>query len=116
MQIDGFKIGDKPNISIDFDKVLHSYEYGFTNCEIYGTVISGSIEAVNELSKKYNIIIFTCRKPIRKVKKWLKANNIYFDKVTDKKMVSSHYIDDRAVRFIDWKTTMEEIENYENVQ
>lgn len=106
MKIDGFEIGDKMNISIDFDGVIHKYGLGWHNGSIYDKQINGSKKAIEILKKTYKIVIFTCRQPTKDVEKWLKKNNIYFDLVTNFKEPSRFYIDDNAIRFTNWNETL----------
>lgn len=100
---------DKERIMIDFDGVLHSYEEGFKDGTIYGTLISGAKEAIDELKEKYEIVIFTTRASkiyndnadvqVKNIKEFLSKNDVYFDKITSDKLGAKAYIDDRAIRF-----------------
>jgi hypothetical protein len=103
---------DKKRIMIDFDGVIHSYDNGWQNGKIYGSVIKGTKEAINHLKESgYEIIIFTTRASeshnkdpkseelVSELKSWLNKNNIYFDKITSEKLGAIAYIDDRAIRF-----------------
>jgi len=109
--INGYKITGKLPIGIDFDSVIHSYEKGYYDGTIYGTVIKNTRESINKLRKNYEIVIMTARQPISEIKRWLKENNVYFDKITNEKIICKHYIDDNSIRFINWKNTLKLIEN-----
>ena len=118
---------DKKRIMIDFDGVIHSYDKGFQNGEIYGSVIEGSKEAIDYLkSKGYEIVIFTTRASkehnidpkskelISNVESWLNENNIHFDKITADKLGAVAYIDDKAIRFENnWNDIIEKINTIE---
>ena len=114
-------------IAIDFDGVIHSFELGFHDGTIYGTPISGSIESIKKISKKYKIVIYTAKakkdRPlingktgIELVWEWLKKYNInsYISEVTAEKPRAICYIDDKAIRFIDWNQTMKELLDFTN--
>ena len=57
----------------------------------------------------------TSRQPISEIKSWLNENNVYFDKITNDKIICKFYIDDNSIRFNNWKDTLKLIENYENL-
>lgn len=112
------------NLSIDFDGVLHDDCLGFNDGTCYGLPISGSIEAVRDLSKKYTIIIFTAKaKPDRPLVEgktgkelvwdWLKKYGIdsCVSEVTSEKPRSFLYIDDNGYRFESWDQTLKYLEN-----
>ena len=113
-------IEDEKNIlAIDFDGVIHNHNLGFHDGTCYGEPIEGAIESIKILSKKYTIIIFTCKanpdRPlinnktgIELVWGWLKKHNI--DKcikdVTYNKPNALFYIDDKAIQFNNWDNTL----------
>lgn len=114
-------------IAIDFDGVIHSFELGFHDGTIYGTPIPGSIESIKKISKKYKIIIYTAKakkdRPlingktgIELVWEWLKKYDIdqYVQEVTAEKPRAICYIDDKAIRFIDWNQTLNDLLNFTN--
>jgi hypothetical protein len=114
-------------IAIDFDGVIHSFELGFHDGTIYGTPIPGSIEAIKKISKKYKIVIYTAKakkdRPlingktgIELVWEWLKKYDIdqYIQEVTAEKPRAICYIDDKAIRFIDWNQTLNDLLNFTN--
>lgn len=111
---------DSQNISIDFDGVIHSFHLGYHDGTCYGDPIPGSLGALQELSKNYNIVIFTAKaKPDRPlingktgtelVWEWLKKYNVdcYVKEVTSEKPRSLLYIDDKGYRFENWNDTLE---------
>lgn len=114
------------NIGIDFDGVIHNDNKGFYDGTIYGDAIEGALESIKELSKKYNIIVFTAKaKPDRPlingksgtelVREWLKKNGIekYVKEITAEKPRAIIYIDDKGYRFNNWKETITFIKSIE---
>jgi len=118
----------KNTIAIDFDGVIHKNSLGFHNGTIYDVPVDGTKEALEFLSKKFSkIIIFTCKsRPKRPlingmngtelVWQWLKKNKLdqYIFEVTVEKPVAAAYIDDKAIRFNDWKDIIEDIKKFTN--
>jgi hypothetical protein len=116
------------NVCIDFDGVIHNNFDGFGDGTIYGPIIPGASEAIKILSTKYNIIIFTAKaKPdrplingkngIELVWEWLTKHNLdsYIKQVTAEKPRALTYIDDKAIRFTDWNSTLSQFQEiYEN--
>lgn len=113
---------EKTNIGIDFDGVIHKNSKGYYDGTIYDKPIPGSKNALKKISKIYRIIIHTAKaKPDRPiingktgtqlVWEWLKLNGIaeYISDVTAEKPRAVAYIDDKAIKFVDWETTLDEI-------
>jgi hypothetical protein len=103
------------NLAIDFDGVIHNNSKGFHDGTVYGEPITGSINAIIKLAKKYNIIVFTAKaKPdrplvngktgIELVWEWLKKYGIdtCVKEVTSEKPRAIAYIDDKGIRFENW--------------
>lgn len=104
---------ESKRLMIDFDGVIHSYHEGWKDGSIYGYVIEGSKEAINELSKTHQIVIFTTRvSPQQNLKHkrnleeqeemvgdWLTSHGIYFDFITADKLSAIAYIDDKGITF-----------------
>ena len=88
----------KKTISIDFDGVIR-------DC-MTDKPVEGVIQALKWLKNKgYKYVICTGRKNLAPVELWLKANVIN-SKPTNKKTPAVAYIDDRGIRFINWKDTL----------
>jgi len=106
-------------IAIDFDGVIHKNSKGFHDGTVYDEPIEGALEAIKELSQKYEIVIFTAKaKPDRPLVNgktgseliwdWLEKHNIqqYIKKVTSEKPRAIFYIDDKGIRFKSWSQTL----------
>jgi phosphoheptose isomerase len=111
------------NVGIDFDKVIHRCSKGYYDGTIYDDPVEGAYEALEKLSKRYTVIVYTCKaKPDRGlvngktgtelVWEWLKEQNMaqFVSKVTAEKPRARFYIDDKAIRFTDWESAFEIIE------
>tara|TARA_Y100001936_G_C15475617_1_gene360908 strand:- start:62 stop:460 length:399 start_codon:yes stop_codon:yes gene_type:complete len=111
------------NVAIDFDGVIHNFDKGWHDGTCYGEPLPGSIEAIKNLSKKYNIIIFTAKakknRPlvngktgVELVKEWLEKYDLldYVNEITSEKPRAKIYIDDNGYRFENWAKTLNDIE------
>ena len=111
------------NVGIDFDKVIHKCSKGFYDGTIYDDPIEGAYEALEKLSNDYTVIVYTCKaKPDRGlvngktgtelVWEWLKEHKMaqFVSKVTAEKPRARFYIDDKAIRFTDWESAFNMIE------
>ena len=107
------------NIAIDFDGVIHNNDKGWHDGTCYGEPIEGSLEAIKELSKNFNIIIFTAKakrdRPdvggktgVMLVREWCIKHGIidYIKQITSEKPRARIYIDDKGYTFENWKNTM----------
>lgn len=114
-------------IAIDFDGVIHSFELGYHDGTIYGTPLPGSIDNIKRLSKNFKLVIYTAKakhdRPlingktgIELVWEWLGKHKIdsYISDVTAEKPRAICYIDDKAIRFINWDQTMKELLDFTN--
>ena len=114
---------ERKNIAIDFDGVIHNFDRGWYDGTCYGKPISGSLEAIKELSNTFNVIIFTSKalpdRPLvnnktgkQLVVEWLQKYNIYkyIFEVTYLKPRAEYYIDDKAIHFEgDWNSILNKI-------
>ena len=105
----------RPRLMIDFDGVIHAYSRGGEYNGIYDYPVDGIRSFINKMKKKYDICVFTARigndpphhmdlfSTRGEVIEWLIKHDIYFDKLTNKKLPATAYIDDKAVEFTgDW--------------
>ena len=101
----------KKTIMIDLDGVLDNYTH-YT--EEIQDIKNGAREFIEQLSKDYELILFTTRSPKLSVE-WLQQNKIdkYFKDVTNIKYPAYIYIDDRTINFNgNYSKTLEEIKNF----
>lgn len=117
--IESVRDHEQNNISVDFDGVIHDHK-GVGDGTITGDILEGAKEALEQLSKKYRIIIFTAKaKPDRPlvngktgtelVWEWLEKHDVakYIDSITSEKPRAVCYIDDKAIRFENWSQTLD---------
>jgi len=111
------------NIGVDFDGVIHKCSKGFYDGTIYDDPIPGAFEALEKLSEKYTIIMFSAKARadrglvngktgIQLIWEWLEKYDMsqFVNKVTAEKPRARFYIDDKAIRFTDWESTFKKIE------
>lgn len=110
-------------VSIDFDGVIHKYNRGWQDGVIYGGLMPGAWESLQQLLTKYAIVVQTAR-DIHQTRNWLKAHGLkviasndirHWDVmntilVTNMKPAAIAYIDDRAIRFTNWEQTLDDLE------
>lgn len=105
----------KKTLLIDFDGTIHSYENGWQNGKIYGTVIDGFFDFVIAYSSLYNFAIFSTRSSNPKLHKEMKdwVEEKFKDYLESKNLITSEelftfptekpisykIIDDRAISF-----------------
>ncbi len=110
-------------LAIDFDGVIHKNSKGFHDGTIYDDPIPGTKEALEILSKKYTLVIFTCKtiaeRPLVNGKtgteliwEWLKKHDMdkYITEITGVKPIALFYIDDKAIKFANWEQTLNDID------
>lgn len=106
-------------LAIDFDGVIHRNSLGFHDGTVYDDPIEGSLEALRDLSKDYEIVIFSCKaledRPlvngktgIELIEEWLQKHEVlqYVKEVTFKKPRAYLYIDDKGYRFENWEDSV----------
>ena len=97
---------------IDLDGVLNQYtKYDEDHIP---EMKEGAKEFLEKLSKDHELYLFTTRNLLL-CAKWLIKNNLnsYFKDITNIKLPSYLYIDDRAICFKgDYSETLKEIENF----
>jgi hypothetical protein len=110
-------------ISVDFDGVIHTYEKGWHDGTIYGQFTPGAMAYLGRLMDKYAVVIHTTRKA-KDVARWIEdrtshhiecttrvPRNGFWNRqgyllVTNRKLPSFAYIDDRAIGFRNWNQAM----------
>ena len=98
----------RPTLAVDFDGVIHEYSKGW-NGGALGVIMPGARDALIQLSVKYRIVVFTARHDLEAVRDWMhdqRLDHLIAD-VTNRKPVAVAYLDDRAVKFINWEQALE---------
>lgn len=100
-------------IAIDFDGTIHKYSKGWGDGSCYDEPTEGCFEALQQLfNDGYELVIYTCRANSQEclnglldwMKFWMDKTNTKFNfKVTSSKPIAKCYIDDRGIRFTNWK-------------
>jgi len=110
---------NKPTVIFDFDGVINSYKSGWKGADVIpDPPVEGIKEAVEEIRKKYKVVVVSsrCYLPggIQAIKDWLQVHDIDVDDVTGEMPPAIAQIDDRAITF-DGKpeTLLEKIQNFQ---
>jgi hypothetical protein len=116
-------------MAIDFDGVIHNDYKGFADGSLYGPVIAGTREALSLISKTHQIVIFTAKARSDRPKfegktgeelvwDWLYKNDLehFVHEVTAIKPRAHAYIDDKAIHFTDWRSTMDALKEKFGIQ
>jgi hypothetical protein len=99
-------------VGIDFDGVIHANSKGFYDGTVYDDPIPGARIALEELSKKFVIVVYSAKARqdrmlidgktgVELIWDWLKAHDMdsFVKEVTAEKPRAVFYIDDKAIRF-----------------
>lgn len=118
---------EKYTIALDFDGVIHNDSEGFYDGTIYGNPIEGTKSALELLSSKYKLVIYSCKsnpdRPLINNKtgteliwEWLEHHNLkqYISYVVWGKPNAFIYVDDKGLRFSNWDKTLSEINSITN--
>ena len=121
--LDKVESQERKVLAIDFDGVIHNFDKGWHDGTCYGEPLPGSLKAIELLSKKYNIIIFTAKAKSNRplvngktgkelVREWLEKHNVmqYIQSITSEMPRAKVYIDDNGYRFSSWNKTLEDLE------
>jgi len=98
---------ESDTVAVDFDGVIHKYSKRYHDGTIYDEPIEGAFKALELLSKKFNVIIYTTRAAVP-IKNWFKKHGQECPQVYYKPR-ARYYIDDRAVKFTDWEDVLKKI-------
>jgi hypothetical protein len=117
-------------IAIDLDGVILEYVEPWTGIRHFGDPIPGAAESIQKLKDLgYTIAIYTTRNNAMAnhnagydaleltsmVKSELDKGGIPYDFISLFKPLARYYIDDRAIRFIDWNQALWEMMKHEQV-
>jgi hypothetical protein len=120
--------GNSNTIAIDLDGVILEYVEPWTGINHFGEPLPGAAEAIQKLKDLgYKIVIYTTRNNAMAhhnegqnalllaslVQNQLEKHGIPYDYISLFKPLARIYIDDRAVRFYDWETTLKNVKNLE---
>lgn len=103
---------ERKTLCVDFDGVIHAYTKGYHDKTAYDVPMPGAYESLLKLKGQgYRIVIFSAR-DAQEIKQWLTLHwcgtpleNL---EVTNIKIPAIAYVDDRAIRFTNWR----DIEKY----
>ena len=104
-------------VAVDFDGVIHDFKHpveGRRMCPPIA-VARQALEKLRELG--FQIVVFTVwgnDKGIRTIEDYMIFYQLPFDEVTNVKPNADYYIDDKAIKFIDWNSTLQGIEEGSN--
>jgi len=104
----------KKRILIDLDGVLNNYGNADFDENYIPSIKAGAKEFLEELNKHAELYLFTTRN-LMLATKWLIKNNLdfYFKDVTNTKIPSYLYIDDRCVCFNgNYQDTLDKIDKF----
>jgi hypothetical protein len=111
-------------VGIDFDGVIHANSKGFYDGTVYDNPIPGARKALEVLSKKFVIVVYSAKARqdrmlingktgVELIWDWLKKNDMdtFVREVTAEKPRAVFYIDDKAIRFNgSWDNTFLELD------
>lgn len=119
---------NEATIAVDLDGVITEYVEPWTGINHFGDPIPGAVESLKKLQELgYKIVVYTTRNNslahhnggtnalelTALVQNHLEKHGIPYDYISLFKPLARIYVDDRAVRFFDWDTTMKNIKNLE---
>lgn len=95
-------------ILVDFDNTVHAYSKGWHDGSIYDEPVPGAIETIKDLMDQgFEVVIFTAfsqrgNERNADIQNWLRKHGLDIP-VTNTKIPALAMIDDRAIRFTNWK-------------
>lgn len=106
-------------VSVDFDGVIHAYGKGWHDGTIYDEPVRNAIGSLRVIMEDYAVVIHSTREP-EQIAEWLTPfgfrcqvdydgefwNEMGILLITNRKLPSIVYVDDRAIRFESWGQTM----------
>jgi hypothetical protein len=100
-------------LAIDFDDTIHDRQHPLPNKRM-GAPLPGAVEALETLAEQGNTIIVhtvmaTTGSGTKAVQDWLEFYDVPHHGVTAIKPQADWYIDDKAIRHVDWNNTLQEL-------
>mgnify|MGYP001566331800 CR=1 FL=1 len=104
-------------LAVDFDGVIHAYLKGLADGSIYDDPVPGVSQAMRRLRKNHNVYVYSHRTGDKggrdAIRGYLLKHKIPFDEVAHGKPPAKFYIDDRAIRFKNWRQALRELKRFE---
>lgn len=99
--------GPAKTICVDFDGVIHAYTKGYHDTTAYDVPMEGAYDSLVKLKGQgWRIVIFSAR-GADEIRSWLTqhwaGSQLENLEITNVKIPALAYIDDRAIRFTNWK-------------
>lgn len=103
-------------LAVDFDGVIHDPQNKKRGYKL-GQPIEGVNRALHAYKNEGALITIhsvwaDTDQKCRAISEWCRYFDIPYDFITNKKPIADAYIDNRAIRFIDWEQTKRDIERY----
>jgi phosphoglycolate phosphatase-like HAD superfamily hydrolase len=92
-------------LAIDFDGVLHDHLHPAEG-GVLGAPIEGAKASMRLLREQGHKLVIFSVKPPDIIDDWCRNFDIPFDRITTLKPEADAYIDDKAIRFFNWKLTL----------
>ena len=95
-------------ICLDFDGVIHKYSKAYHDGSIYDEPVKGTKKALETfLEEGFKVVVHTARPNWEEIKGWMVKH--FGEEIAEKvevvggKPIAFFYVDDRAVRFTNWR-------------
>jgi hypothetical protein len=99
----------RPRLLVDFDGVLHAYSRGWDDGTTYDGPLPGAREALADLDAEgYEVVVFSTRDG-EQIAAWLAEYGFPAYRVTNVKEPAVAQIDDRAIRFYEWRQALADV-------
>jgi hypothetical protein len=99
----------KPKVLVDFDGPIHKYSRGWLDGTAYDGPTEGSKEALEAMEEVgFDVVIFSSR-DAEQIREWLALYGYKPYRVTNVKEPALCQIDDRAIRWINWDQSINDL-------
>lgn len=109
-------------VAVDFDGVIHAYSDGWKDGTIYDEPMPGAFAGLRRLMQNNNVFIISTRSP-EQILDWMTEQApaiacelvppeaLQWEKrdvigITNRRLLAHSLVDDRAVRFVNWRDTV----------